>query len=160
MHLALSHSLAAHPLKKFPYGLEVRLAAAQCAFGILWKNLDWQAAGMRRLEELGGRQLEGWASTKRCADLLVGLQMAYPSLPNSVWEPLWNRMDETWHVPTGRYVGPWLREWQEGLEPQPNLFDLFGGYFSEQCSKRATVMQPIHLLGVLVQPSPHRFTKR
>ena len=160
VRLALSHSLADHQRKKFPYGLDVRLAAAHYAFGTLWHIVDWQEAGMRRLEELAARQLEGWASTKHCGDLLVGLQMAYPSLQNSVWEPLWHRMDETWHVPTGRYVGPWLREWQEGMEPRPNLYDLFCGYFSEQFSKRATVLQPIHLLGVLVQPSPHHFAKR
>ena len=74
----------------------------------------------------------------------------YPSLENSPWLPLWRRMEETWHSETGTYIGPCLREWQEGEGPQANLYDLFGGIFSGHFSRRATIILPYHLYGVML----------
>lgn len=155
--LALAHSLAAHSQKVFPYSFAVRLAGAQYAYGILWNISEWEQEGRGQLEELAKRQLEGWTSTKHLGELLLGLQMAYASLAESIWRPLWDRMEETWHFQTGSYQGPCIREWQEREEPQANLFDLFGGYFSGQFSRRTTLVSPYHLYGAVVQQTLDRF---
>jgi hypothetical protein len=156
-HLALEHSLRLHTIKPFPYSIAVRLAAAQFSFGSLWEQLEWQQEGNKQLEQLAQRQLEGWYTTTHLGDLLVGLQMAYPSLANSQWNQLWHRMEQTWHHQMGCYMGPYIREWQEREEPQTNLYDLFGGYFARQFSQRAILLRPYHLYGALIQPSPDRF---
>lgn len=155
--LALHQSLADHRLKPFPYSFAVRLAAAQYAYGVLWKLPEWEQKGSAELEELAKRQLESWISSKHLGELLLGLQMAYPSLAKSAWQPLWQRMEESWHFRTGTYIGPCIREWQEREEPQANLYDLCGGYFSGQFSRRATLLSPCHLYGSLLQSSPDRF---
>lgn len=155
--LALAHSLAAHRQKVFPYSIAVRLAGAQYAYGTLWKIPAWEQEGRGQLEELAKRQLDGWTSTKHLGELLLGLQMAYPSLPETIWRPLWDRMEETWHFQTGSYQGPCIREWQEREEPQASLFDLFGGYFSGQFSRRATLLRPYHLYGAVLQQTQDRF---
>lgn len=155
--LALEYSISSHKIKPFPYSLAVRLAAAQLAYGCLWAKLEWQQEGEAQLEEFAKKQLNGWYSTAHLGDILVGLQMVYPSLKNNLWSQLWHHLEYTWHHQTGCYVGPCVREWQEGEEPQTNLYDLYGGYFAGQFSRRATLIRPYHLHGVLIQSSPDRF---
>lgn len=155
--LALEYSLRAHSIKPFPYSLEIRLAAAQSAYGTLWGNRLWQQEGDEWLMRLAEKQLERWVTTKHLSDILIGLQMVYPSLLNSPWKELWNYMEKTWHHSTGCYVGPCIKEWQEQEEPQVNLYDLYGGYFSAHFSRRATLLRPYHLQGILVQASSDKF---
>ena len=155
--LGLENCLESHKIKPFPYSIAVRLAAAQFAFGVFWNKEEWKCEGKEQLEQLSERQLEGWNSTKHLGDLLIGLQMAYPSLANSHWQALWQRMEQTWHPQTASYIGPCVREWQEGEEPMPNLYDLFGGYFAGQFSRRATLLRPYHLYGALIQSSADKF---
>lgn len=154
---ALEYSTAAHREKAFPYSIAVRLAAAQYAYGTLWKLSEWETEGRDQLAELSQKQLEGWVSTKHLGELSLGLQMAYPSLVDSPWHALWKYMEQSWLVQTGCYLGPCIREWQEREEPQTNVFDLFGGYFAGQFPRRATLISPCHLYGSLIQPSPDRF---
>lgn len=155
--LALSHSLEAHRQKNFPYFFAVRLAAAQFAYGSLWNQEEWREEGREQLQELSKSQLDGWTSSKQLGELLLGLQMVYPSLSNSQWLPLWRRMEQTWHVQTASYIGPFIREWQEGEEPQPHLYDLLAGYFSGHFSRRATLLRPYHLYGALIPSTTDRF---
>lgn len=155
--LALEQSVRIHKIKPFPYSLAVRLAAVQIAFGTLWDCLEWKQEGHEQLGLLAEKQLEGWNTTSQLANLLTGLQMVYPSLIDSPWRPLWHRMEQTWHHQTGCYIGPCTREWQEGEEPECNFYDLYAGYFARQFSRRATLLRPYHLYGVLVQFSPDKF---
>ncbi|MFI0435651.1 MAG: hypothetical protein ACH350_08020 [Parachlamydiaceae bacterium] len=150
--LALDHSLRSHQEKTFPYHLAVRLAAAELAYGLMWNDSEKMIAGQHALEQLAEDQLKGWNTTKQLADILVGLQMVYPSLAQSPWSPLWKKMKETWHPTLASYLGPCLREWQNGEEPQVNLYDLFCGFFSGHFSKRATLLNRHHLEGILIQP--------
>jgi hypothetical protein len=155
--LALEQSSRCHQLAPFPYSIAVRLAAAQLAYGMLWEKLAWQQAGKDLLDQLAQRQLEGWHTTRHLADILVGLQMVYPSLSKSPWQLLWQRMEQTWHPQLACYMGPCIREWQEREEPQVNLYDLFAGFFADQFSRRATLLSSHHLHGILIQPSPDKF---
>lgn len=155
--LALEHSLRFHQNHPFPFSLAVRLGAAQLAYGSLWNKSDWQQAGKDFLNSLAEHQLDGWTTTKHLADVLVGLQMVYPSLSDSRWSALWERMEQTWHPHLACYIGPCVREWQEREEPQAHLYDLFGGYFSGQFSKRTALLSVHHLHGVLIRPSSDQF---
>lgn len=157
--LNLEYRLRANKNKSFPYFLQLRLIAAEVAFGSYWKKDDMIRSGNELLRQLEGEQLEGWQTTKHLADILVALQMIYPKLSQTPWSPLWERMDNTWHSKLGCYVGPCIREWQEKEEPQVNLYDLFCGYFSGQFSKRAKHLSAQHLHGILIQPSSDRFNK-
>lgn len=157
VHLALENAKKSNQIQPFPYVLSVKLAAAQMAYGSLWELSVLRDAGKRQLEKLAVRQLEGWSTTRHLGDLLIGLQMVFPSLNNSPWSQLWKRMEATWHYLTGSFVGPLRGEWQEGEEPQINLYDLFGGYFARQFSKRATLSHHIHLYGVLIRPTTDKF---
>lgn len=156
--LVLEGCLHHHATSPFSYPKAIRLAAAQFAFGSLWEKSTWKDKGEQQLDRLSQAQLEGWTTTYQLAELLVGLQMVYPSLLHSPWRDLWQRMEQTWHQATGGYSGPCLREWQEGEEPQPHLYDLYAGYFSDKFSHRATLLRPYHLHGVLIRPTPDRFS--
>lgn len=146
-----------HLSSPLPYSKAICLAAAQFAFGTLWEKKIWKEEGEQLLDQLSQTQLEEWINTSQLAELIVGLQMVYPSLPKSPWRDLWLRMEQTWHQSTGGYIGPCLREWQEGEEPQPHLYDLYAGYFSRKFSHRATLLRPYHLQGVLIQPTMDQF---
>ncbi len=156
-HRALEFSMHMHTNKSFSYAWNVRLAAAQKAYGDLWERSNWIEEGKNQLEKLSHGQLEEWYTTKQLGDLLIGLQMAYPSLQNSPWHSLWQRLEKTWHQATGCYVGPCIREWQEREEPQPHVYDLYAGYFAKQFAKRITVLRPYHLYAALIQPSSDQF---
>lgn len=160
VRLALEQSIRCHQAKSFPYFLAVRLAAAQYVYGLMWDNKIWQEQGSEELEQLSHRQLEGWQTTKHLADILVGLQMVHPELSQSPWSSLWQRMNQTWHASLASYIGPCVREWQEGEEPQVNLYDLFGGFFFGKFSRRASLLSPCHLHGILIQPSLDKFDSK
>lgn len=155
--LALKHGMRCQQLKSFPFAIHIRLSSAQWAYGMLWEDEQLVKAGKKDLEELSHGQLEGWQTTKQLSEILVGLQMIYPALSNSPWQPLWERMKQTWHRELAAYIGPCVREWQEREEPQVNLYDLFGGFFSCRFSRRATLAGPHQLFGVLIQSSSDKF---
>ncbi len=157
VRLALENSLLGYQEHPFPYPMAVRLAAARFAYAILWNEESGEHE--ENLRQLATLQLEGWYTTAQLGDLLVGLQMAYPSLREGAWQPLWECMETSWHHPTASYMGPCFREWHRGPEPQPNLYDLYGGYFAGMFSKRASLSHFIHLHGVLIQASSDRFRK-
>jgi len=145
---ALEFSLKIHEQKPFPYFLTIRLVAAQVAFG---------KVSIEQLDKLAIDQLEGWHTTSQLADLLVGLQMVIPQLSASPWHPLWHFMNQTWHLPTGSYLGSHIREWEKGDQPQATLYDLFCGYFAGHFSKRAEQPEIFQLQGILIQPTTDRF---
>ena len=153
VQLALEYSIKADQTKHFPYFLKVRLAAAEYQFGL-------HHIGKEKLDLLSHQQLEGWHDTRHLAEILIGLQMVYHSFLNTPWEPLWKRMEETWHPVLSTYIGPSVREWQEGLEPQSGLYDLFASYFLRRFSQHTTHLAPHHLHGILVRPCPDKFSEK
>lgn len=155
--LALRFSLQTEQSKPLPYHLSVRLAAAQAAYGEFFNEPQDVSEGNRKLAVLAQNQLDGWNSTANLGELLAGLQMAYPSLLHSIWKPLWHFMEQTWHQKTASYIGPCIRERQEKGEPQTNLYDLYGGYFSGHFSKRSSSSRLSHLNGILIRPVEERF---
>lgn len=155
--LLLERCLKFHQKIPLPYSLSILFAASMQALGALFKKSKWEKEGSQLLDLSTNDQLDGWYTTTHLAHILVGLQLVYPSIKKSPWKKLWDRIEHTWHYPTGSYLGPCVSEWQEREEPKPNLYDLFGGYFSGQFSRRSMLIQPLHLQGALIQSSLDKF---
>lgn len=150
--LLLEYCLKAHADKPAPPHISVKLGASAKALGALWQKKDLEAEGERILNSLiNDRSL--WGCPAHLGEMVAALQMVYPRLSDSPWSNLWNYLGQVWHVPSCSYTGPALRDYQEGFEPQPNLFDLYMGYFSNAFSNRSVAnYQPYLLQGALIQP--------
>ncbi len=151
------HSFITHEQKSLPYPIAAKLAAATWAFGLLLDETPLAQQGENFLNTLKDTFQQEMSTpiydTKPLGELLVALQMVYPTLSDSPWEPLWKLMEQTWHHPTSSYIGCSFREHQDGFEPKTILYDLFCGYFSGSLSKRALTANPTHLQAALVRPT-------
>ena len=87
------------------------------------------------------------------ADCVIALQMVYPLISDSPWEHLWKHLAVTWHQPTCSYIGPSLKEYQCGSEPEPTHYDLLMGYLTKSLPERALGDQLYHLKAALIQPT-------
>lgn len=143
--------------KAGPYHLELKIAASAKALGELLSEKKFQTEGEMLLAKLASSPDQASRSSPASlADILVGLQLVYTSLANSPWKGFWEYLNRTWHGPTKTYVGPPMREFQQGAEPQPSAYDLFLGYFSGGFSKRALADNICHLYGALIAPTNDR----
>lgn len=137
-----------------PYSITLREAAAQQAFGTVFQDKDLLQKGKNKLDELCEMgEVDSWHSTDYLADMLIGLQMIYPSLLNSPWKHLWKYLNQTWHHKIHAYIGPIVREEQAKEEPAPRLYDIFMGTLMGVFPPR--ILQPkqiIHLQAALIQP--------
>ncbi|MBA3722815.1 MAG: hypothetical protein H0W88_10510 [Parachlamydiaceae bacterium] len=138
-----------------PYSIQVRFAAAKMAYGTLFSNSELVNNGTIELKSLCElNHNDSWHMTAYLSDLLIGLQMAYPSIKNSPWATFWKYLERTWHRQTCCYVGPCIKELQKHEEPQITYYDIFMSYFSDQSAGRIKKNNSyINLHGALVQPS-------
>lgn len=144
--------------KNYPYFLKVKWAALVLAFSKLSASEEAQKIATEQLRCFEAEQLTGWVSTLQLEQLVMSLQLVYPSIKNSPWRPLWERMEQTWDSLRGIYVGPSIRQWQMGFEAQPHLYDLYGSYFSEKISARVQRPGFYHLYGACIYPTADLFT--
>lgn len=149
----ISHGLKTHEWKALPYSTTVRLAAGMQAFGLLLMDDNLTQKGKDLLTHyLMNKSVEQWNSTAVLADLIIALQMVYPSFIHSPWGSFWEYLSRTWHRGAFCYVGPGVKEWQQREEPQPTIYDLFMCYVSGPYSDRVKKGQLYHLHGALLQP--------
>lgn len=140
------------------YSISVRFAAANYAFGTLWSDHDLINRGEKLLHELQSLgETDYWHDTHYLSDLIISLQMVYPSIKESPWNALWHYLERTWHLKTCTYAGPCIREEQMRGEPNPSFYDLFLGYISGQMSSRAQGLSPFQLQGALIQAVEDKF---
>lgn len=149
LEIACTNILEQSKHLKISYSPSVRLACANIAFS---------HEGYKILTPFQ-EENEYWHNTNYLIDLLIGLQMVYPSLKNSPWNKLWTFLEKNWHLPTGTYIGPSTHEEQKKGEPHVTPYDLFLGYFSRSYSSRALTPNPAHLYGALIQPTEDFFDK-
>ncbi len=148
---ALHHVLRAQAEKPAPYPMAVKIAATVKAGGKLLQNHDLIKQGTDLLIHLNQNQNDAaWYCPKSMGIMLSALMMVYPRLSESPWANFWKHLESTWHRRTCSYVGPALKEWQQGSEPQVTLYDLAMGYFSKQMSERALKIAPVHLEAMLL----------
>lgn len=137
---------------ELPYSMAMRFAAAKQAFGLFFANEEWIDQGqiqLNQLLELG--HVDSWHSTEYLADLLVALQMVYPSIQESPWKSLWHYINRTWQFSTNSYVGPCVREEQRKEEPLVGLYDFFLSMFTRQEAARTKSIHPSYLQISLIQ---------
>ncbi len=146
------HTLKSYDEKKPSYALGFKLAAAAKCFGSYLKDSVLENRGEQLLQEYYAMGLQpAWFIPTSIADICIALQMVYKSIQESPWKDFWKHLSHTWHLPTGTYAGPGLKQYQQGEQPQPTLYDLFLGYFSQSYSERALKEAPYHLQAVLIR---------
>jgi hypothetical protein len=139
------------------YSIAIRIGASAKVFGTLYHHQEWKEEGDRTLDSLHQQSIEEkhlhWGDPIVLGDLLVALQMLYPTISNSPWKDLWDYLQQTWHRHAYGYVGIPIKVWQKGKEPQVTLYDFFmGTAFGHHCYRLFT-SHPIQLHAALIQPS-------
>lgn len=145
----------AHSSKPFPYSCAVRLAAAKQACGELLGQAEWEEKGEEEWKNLA-QPCDSWYSTVYLADIFIAFQMVEKQDP--AWKDFWEFINCTWHRQVNCYIGPCIREWQSKEEPQPNLYDLFLGFFFGYFPPRLEAKGIYQLQAALIQPILPIFT--
>lgn len=154
----LTHVLKAHTDKSASYSTAMKIGALCQAGGALLQRSDLESAGKNILDQLLARpDKKAWCCPASIGAMLSALTLLYPSLSESPWSSFWKHLEDTWHQEICCYMGPALKEWQDGGEPQVTLYDLFLGYFSGGFSTRALRDSIVHLEGVLIPPHEEKF---
>ena len=140
--------------KPAPYTVTLKIAASAKAIGQMLAQQPLEDQGAHLLSELHKQtNPNAWYCPADLADCVIALQMVYPLLSNSPWGNLWKHLATTWHHPTSSYIGPSLKEYQCGYEPEAIQYDLLMGDLTKTLSKRSTGDQLFHLHGALIQPT-------
>lgn len=151
--LIIDHALRTHEEKSAPYPIALKIAALAKAGGHLLNLREHEEKGrklLHQMEKEGGSS--SWFCPQAMGSILVALKMVYPRLSASPWNHFWKHLSETWHNPTGTYVGPALKVFQQVSEPQVTLYDLFLGHYSGFLTDRMKKDSPVHLEAVLITP--------
>ena len=144
--------------QEFPYSVSVRLAAARIAYGRLWNNQQEVERGESVLNKLQAlNEVDCWHTTEKLSDLIIALQMVYPSIKQSPWKVLWNYLETTWDQHSGAYVGPCIKEEQKKEEPSVGAYDYFLSYYTRHYTPRIKVAQISLLKVALLNPSEDVF---
>lgn len=150
----LNHCLASQEEHIAPYPIALKIAASTKAIGTFWEDRGLITKGDILLNKL---QLQtapsAWFSPTSLGEILVSLQLLYPSLTEGPWHSFWQHLSDTWYSSACCYVGPGVKEQQASLEPQVTLYDLFLGYFYGTFAERALHPQSVHLQAALIRPS-------
>lgn len=154
----LQYALKAIDEKTPPYTIGLKIAASAKVLGVYLKDSAIEQVGVKLLDEFLNMGLQlAWFIPPSIADICVALQMAYTRIQESPWKDFGQHLIQTWHRPTCTYIGPGLKQYQQGDEPQPTLYDLFLGYFNQGFSERALRDAPYHLQAVLIRPTEEIF---
>lgn len=155
----LAYCQTSHKEKPVPYHMLLKIAAGSYAIGHLLNNPSHKNIGSDQLAALLSQgEHYAWYSPATLADILIALQMVYPSIKNSPWQHFWFYLNETWHRLAHSYIGPGFKEYQEGNEPQTTLYDLYLGYFADSFAQRAFLNRSCHLQAALIRPTEDRLS--
>lgn len=153
INFLLAYCLKIQKEKPAPYFIGIKLAAGLKAFGFLFKNAEIEQEGEILMQEfIKQGQHPSWMIPQYIGDICIALQMIYPDFNKSPWSHFWDHLSNTWHRTSSSYIGPAIREFQQGEQPQQTLYDLYMGCFSNAFSQRALMDSPIHLQAALIQP--------
>lgn len=154
----LEHLLKTHTEREAPYPIALKIGAVCQAGGGLLQRSDLESNGKNLLDRLHSHpDRMSWYCPAAIGAILSALTLIYPRLSESPWSAFWKHLEDTWHKDTCCYVGPALKEWQYGEEPQVTLYDLFLGYFNGEFSARALKDSTVHLEAVLIPTIEDKF---
>ena len=155
----IKHCLLMHNEKAAPYPIALKIAAISKMGGAILNDESMIIQGETLLRSLQTQQhYLSWYSPDTLGEMLSALSIIYPSLKESPWSQFWTHLESTWHHNTCSYIGPSIKEFQEGYEPQVTLYDFFMGYYSGKFSARALKESPYHLKAILIPPSEDRIS--
>lgn len=154
LNALICHCLATDSEKKAPYQLRILIGAGAKAFGQLFCYEELVNKGDHILQQL--LEIDGpmaWYSPEYIGDIYVALQMLYPSIENSPWGFFLDYLGQTCNDKTLSYIGPAIREWQVGYEPQATLYDVVLGLLYGSFPKRIWNNPIVLLKGALIRPA-------
>jgi hypothetical protein len=141
-----------------PYHLVIKLGGALVRLGKISKIESWQDIGERLLvDAFAVEDRRAWFSPPLMGEMLVGLQLAYPSISESIWGSLWKTVCESWSIKVGAFAGPSWKEYHYGQETQTTLYDLFMSVYSGAFPYRTFADHPVQLQGVLISETDELF---
>jgi hypothetical protein len=148
----LKHCFNVHEEKEAPYPLALKIAASAQALGKFLHDAELEKKGSDLLEKYRKRGFHpSWCIPAAIADILLALQMGYGKLLNTPWKEFSAHIQNSWHKPSAAYVGPALRQYHQGKEPQAGLYDLFLGCLSDRFSNRSLKDSAFHLHAALIK---------
>lgn len=148
---AVRHALKMQHEKPAGYALALKIAALAQAGGQLLQDVELVRQGQVLLEQLHAMPSpSAWYCPKSMGMILSALGLLYVRLSDSPWRSFWQHLGDTWHRRTMTYIGPAVKEWQQGYEPQVTLYDMFMGYLSGGFPDRVLKANPTHLEAMLV----------
>lgn len=154
LHTLVLFGLQTIQEKPAPYQITLKIAASAKAIGHLLNLPSIEDEGAKLLSDLHAlSNPSAWYCPVDLADSVIALQMVHPLLSNSPWNHLWSHLALTCHHPSCCYIGPSLKEFQCGSEPEATQYDLLLGYLTRSLSKRAIGDQLFHLQAALIQPT-------
>lgn len=143
-----------------PPHLIARIGGASVAFGKHWNDVPLIAHGEQLLDSLPKDQYAlAWSSPQHIADLLTALQLVYPTLQGTSWEPLMQDLGHAWHAHLAAPLNPVLKELQSGFQPQLTMYDLWMGYLTKVFPKRLQNKFPFLLQGALIHSTSDHISK-
>lgn len=158
--LLIKQSLKTHSERPATYPTAVKLASIAKAGGVLLQNQEFIEAGDELLKELIAHpDLYAWFCPSSMGTMLTGLMLVYNKLSESPWKRFWEHLQQTWHRRIGCYIGPALKEWQQGGGAQVTVYDLCLSYFSGSFSARILRENPAHLETTLIPFSENVFSE-
>lgn len=143
--------------KNLPYTAALKLGASLIALSTPLEQPHQRDKGEKIIEALRmmGPTKE-WYSPQDLGQILVALQLAYPSIKNSPWSSFWDHLERTYHQDLGIYAGPSLQEFQWKAAPLVTLYDFFMAYYSEKNSPSLQNKETYAPIACLVQHSHDR----
>lgn len=155
----LTHMHKMHLEKPASYPTALKIGALCEAGGEMLQMKGLQSEGKSILDHLLTHpDPSSWYCPASLGAMLSALAIVYKNLKESPWSSLWKHLEQTWHQVAQCYMGPAIREWQDGKEPQTTLYDLFLSYYNGVFSNRVMRDTILHLEGVLIPSSEEMFT--
>jgi hypothetical protein len=143
--------------KNVPYQLGLKIAASAVVFGQMLNDPEIEDKGSKIMSGYLEKGIQpAWFVPTAIADICIALQLVYKSIQESPWRAFAEHLSHTWHKQTCTYVGPALKLYQNGKEPQVSLYNLFLSYFSQQFPEKVLKDAVFHLHGALIRNHEER----
>jgi hypothetical protein len=152
IHRLLEYAYKIQSQKNLPLNLLIKVGALMVAFGELWKITEMKSKGEPMIHALPAKLPDLFFNPHELSDLLIAFQLMDFKTTNSLHQSFFSYLKTVWHFPSCTFMGPCLKNYQQDLEPQPTLLDLYFGLFRNSFPARALITpQVMHLQGALIQ---------
>jgi hypothetical protein len=155
---SLSHAVKTYFEKSTSYPVGLKIAAIAKESYPFLEDRKLCDVGRELFDKLSeAPDFDCWCSPSSLGTILSALSIAGVDPNNSVWNHFWRHLSATWHLKTAAYVGPSLKEFEAGFEPEVTLYDYYLGYYTGQLSKRALTENLAQLESALIAPAVYTF---